>query len=113
MTRPHKSRSTVVGAVAILALLLVPAPANSSPPAADEYILSLPGADMSGLAEDRPDRDPDRIRRGGGIVGERTTVPTRLASVGSAVLTPAGALAVGLPALLGGAALLRARRDRR
>jgi hypothetical protein len=113
MTRRRKSRSTLAGTVAICVLLLSPGSTTATPPAADEYILDLPGTDMSALEDWSRERDPVEVRPDGGIVGERSTVPTPLASLTSAALTPAGVLILAVPALLAAGLLRRRGKERR
>jgi hypothetical protein len=95
-----------------LLVLLLSAPASAAPPAADEYVLDLPGTEMGPPEGDPSERPGITVDAGGGIVGERNSVPTPLASVRSALLSPSGALLLALPVgLLAGVAV--SKRGRR
>jgi hypothetical protein len=106
--RGAKCRSLLIACLAACAALATPVSAAAAPAAAQEYVLTLPGVDKTSVAG--ADLEQEGPSAGaGGVVGEGETTAT----IGSALISLAGA-AIVLPALaLIGFVLLRRAGGRR
>jgi hypothetical protein len=108
MMRGRKSRSIVLGSLAIVALAATAPGAGAAEPAAvEEYVLTLPGVRTVGVSDPEAGEEAEPIAAVG-VTGERRDSGSALGAVGSAAATPAG-VAV-LVALLAALALSTGRR---
>ena len=110
--RGAKCRSLLIACLAACGALTAPASAAAAPAAAQEYVLTLPGVDKTSVAG--ADLEQEGPSAGaGGVVGEGEAQGTTTATIGSSLISLAGA-AIVLPALaLVGFALLRRAGGRR